>query len=402
MWPLAVIRALRFRNRQVQELRALAQTSWRSLIEHTDEAHITLPLATRCRDLFPRDAQRHLDAVLTRNAVRQDRIIEAYNEIAASLGEHGIEFAVLKGFTQWPWYADDPAHRYQSDLDIYCPCESLQAAAGALAGLGYEPYRKTNAPATDHLPTHVRKTGWTWNGDYYDPDRPPYVEIHFRFWDPATEGFSAGDTEAFWTRREVRDSIPSLSVRDTLSYSALHLVRHLLRGDLKVRHVYELAHFLERSPDSFWARAEPDPALRLIEGIAFRLAAEWFECKLPRSARRIVDQLPEGVDRWFRLFCFSPATGIVSPNKDELWLHCSLVEDPAVRRRIAVRRLMPVRRQRVLLDAQLPGTAGILLTTRRAVYEASFLTRRALHHMRTVRPLLRSAFRWGRATALLP
>jgi len=407
-WPLDVIRALRFREGSDDGLRRLAAADWKSLLAATDRDHITLALAVRCRSVFPSEAQTYLDGALQRNAARYGRLCSAYQEIAEALSAGGIEFHVLKGFAQWPWYMDDPRHRYQSDLDLYCRPEFLKRAAEALSGLGYEPHRNDASGCSDHLPLMIRRTGWTWEGDYYDPNRPPYVEVHFRFWDAETEGFAAGDAEGFAARSEIREvdgmPLPTLSVIDGLRYSAMHLVRHLLRGDLHVRHVYELAHFLERSADdrAFWEgwRNTGDQAPRLVEAIAFRLAAEWFHCRLHPVARRTMEQMPAGAERWFRLFAFSPALNTTKPNKDELWLHLCLVEDPLVRRRIAVRRVLPKKRARVVMDAQTPkGEGGALLCIRRILYEADFLSRRAWHHARTLLPLLRSGMRWRRATA---
>jgi Uncharacterised nucleotidyltransferase len=406
-WTLDVIGALRFQYAEGEPLRSLAHADWSPLLNAADRAHITLPLAVHCRDVFPPLAQRRLDDTLAANALCHSKIISAYREIADAFTRCGIRFLVLKGLAQWPWYVDDLRHRSQSDIDIYCPPESLEGAREALAELGYEPVHGESPRPMDHLPVMIRKTGWTWRGNYYDPERPPSVELHFRFWDDETEGFSVGDVNRFWRQRVIRDigglQIPTLNPTDGLKYSAMHLVRHLLRGDLQIRHVYELAHFLERSAgsDAFWhewERSSP-PEHRLVEAIAFRLAREWFRCHLHPDVCRQLEQLPPSVDRWFHLFGLAPATGVTRPNKDELWLHLCLIENPSARRRIAIRRLFPGRRQRVTLDPHLKTERSFVLTVRRNLYAAWFLTSRALHHCRTFVPLLRSGFRWWKAGA---
>ena len=35
---------------------------------------------------------------------------------------------------------------------------------------------------TDHLPALIRKTGWEWRGDFFDPEIPTAIELHHRFW----------------------------------------------------------------------------------------------------------------------------------------------------------------------------------------------------------------------------
>jgi hypothetical protein len=198
--------------------------------------------------------------------------------------------------------------------------------------------------------------------------------------------------------------IPTLGAADNLKYSCMHLVRHLLRGDLQVRHVYELAHFMEctASLDSFWnmwARSAA-PRESLIELMAIRLASEWFGCRMHSAPRRLIQRTPAPVDRWFRLFALSPALGTTKPNKDELWLHFCLVTNKPVRRRIAMRRLVPVNRQRIVLDPHMPKRGGIVPSLQGFLYEGSFLAARAAHHFRSLVPVVRSGFRWWKAGAL--
>ena len=407
MWTLDVIRALRFQGSDGQALQSLAQSDSTRLLDAADGAHITLPLAVQCRNLFPAQAQHRLDASLAANAQCHTKVVAAYREIAEEFARADVRFLVLKGLAQWPWYVDDLRHRSQSDIDIYCPAESLEAARAALGLLGYHPVHSNRPQPMDHLPVMIRKTGWTWRGDYFDPERPPSVELHFRFWDEETEGFSVGDVNRFWRQRVRRDiggvQIPTLNLTDGLKYSAMHMIRHLLRGDLQLRHVYELAHFLERSAgnDAFWQeweRSSP-PQHRLVEAIAFRLAREWFAPHLHPAACQLIEQLPTPVHRWFQLFGMSLATALSRPNKDELWLHLCLVENPSVRRRIAIRRLFPVSRQRVALDPHLNTNPSVTLSIRRSLYAARFLAFRVIHHCRTFLPVLRSGLRWWKARA---
>ena len=409
-WPLAVMSALRFRDASPDALRQLAKDDWKSLLNVTDAAHLTLPLGIRCRELFPAEAQSVLDRVIERNGACYERLLAQYKELADAFEQNHVEFVVLKGLAQWPCYTDDPRDRYHSDIDVYCPPASLDKARQVLVDLAYEPFHPERGAPTDHLPVMIRKTGWTWSGDYYDASRPLPVEVHFRFWDPSTEGFGSVDPHRFWFRRECRDiggvRVPALNSIDTLRYSAMHLMRHLLRGDLQIRHVYEVAHFLHRSAldESFWRQwaAESSGKVGLFEAIAFRLAAEWFGCDVHPAALATYAHLPLAVEKWFHLFSLSPALASVKPNKDELWLHLALVQDVRIRRRIVLRRVFPFRRERVVLDAHISNEkTGLVLRARRIAYEARFLARRVVHHFKTFAPLLRSGLRWHRSAASL-
>jgi hypothetical protein len=199
---------------------------------------------------------------------------------------------------------------------------------------------------------------------------------------------------------------------DGLSYSALHLLRHLLGGDLRLRHVYEIAHFLERSADddAFWSRWRESalPLCRIAEGIAFHLAADWFHCNRHPCAQEAIEQLPAPVQRWFKLFSSSPELAFGQPDlafgksdKSELWLHFCLLNRAKDRCAIASRRLFPMRRARVVVDAHVPEMTAAL-RMKRIAGEASFLAARALHHLRTLAPAIRGAYRWWSWTESFP
>ena len=68
-----------------------------------------------------------------------------------------------------------------------------------------KPCRRATAERPDHLPRMIRKTGWKWREDYFDPEMPTAVELHFSFWNERVECFSAGDLTPFWARRVVRE-----------------------------------------------------------------------------------------------------------------------------------------------------------------------------------------------------
>src|SRR5207253_1130829 len=122
-----------------------------------------------------------------KNVERWSRLKKTYGEIASALEERGIEFAVLKGFGQWPLFVGDPRHRSQYDIDLLVQHQDVDLAASIAGRLGFEPALPLGRqPVVDHFPTMVRKTGWVWRGDYFDPDIPFSLELHFRCWDRET------------------------------------------------------------------------------------------------------------------------------------------------------------------------------------------------------------------------
>src|SRR5207247_11246122 len=119
--------------------------------------------------------------------------------------------------------------------------------------------------------------------------------------------------------------LPVLRPQDAIAYAALHLLRHLLRGTPKPFHVYELARCLhfQASDVSFNLHS---PELRRLEAVAFQLAVSWFGCDVSAEVREEIVRLPAATLSWFDVFVASPATAAFLPNKDELWLHLSLLD----------------------------------------------------------------------------
>ncbi len=183
----ALLRALRFDDPRPEELCNVPSSQWRKLLDISDREHLTLALGLRCRSVLPDWVRSRLDKNLADNSDRFKRLQETYQEIAGRFANQRIELAVLKGFSHWPDYESHPGHRPQSDLDLLCKSEQVYAARDVLASLGYEPLSGFDALPIDHLPAMIRKTGWRWQGDYFDPSSPLSVELHFRLWDADTE-----------------------------------------------------------------------------------------------------------------------------------------------------------------------------------------------------------------------
>jgi predicted MFS family arabinose efflux permease len=139
--------------------------------------------------------------------------------------------------------------------------------------------------------------------------------------------------------------LPLLCPADALAYASLHLLKHVLRGSATPAHVYEIACVLHSHADrdDFWNewRALHHPELRRLQAVVFRLAQEWFGCRMGTVASEEAGQLPAAAQEWFAEFALSPAASVFHPNKDELWLHLSLLNSKLDRLRVAWRRLLP-------------------------------------------------------------
>ena len=192
-----------------------------------------------------------------------------------------------------------------------------------------------------------------------------------------------------------------LSLPDGVSYSALHLLRHLLRGDLRAYHVYELAHFLHRTEHDHelwgaWRSNRSGTSLH-IEAVAFRLAAEWFGCKMHPIVDEAVTTLPLNIARWFKLFSHSPLA-LEQPNKDELFLHLSLVDRLTDQCAIVARRLFPFSAPKLVDPTPEGAKKSLFVTLCTGLRQFKFMVGRAIHHLRTTMPLIRGLFRWRMST----
>lgn len=393
---LTVVGSLNFSEDRSEVLRSLPLDQWVELLSLTDEAHITLALVQRCLGIMPAIIRDQVDSRLARHAVRHARILEEHARIDRAMRSRGVEFVVLKGLTHAGLRASGQWSRPQYDIDLYCPQEFAAAAAQTAASLGYGPVWSADKSA-DHHPVMIRRTGWRWRGDYYDPDQPLALELHYRLWNPDL-GFAVHGADRFWSRRKpgLFDGIalPALNPVDGLTYAAWHTLRHLLGGNLRICHVYELARFLDdRAGDhNFWRewREEGAPSDRLAESISLRLAKEWFACRVNPVVEDYIGTLPSNVERWLRLFAFSP---IGSPNKDELFLNLCLARSNRDRFRIAARRVFPAR---VPVSAPEAHVSRHTIRSRSTnlVRQARFMARRAVYHLRTLAPVAQSAFRW--------
>ncbi len=399
----AVFDALHFTMPSFAALGSLREDEWRQLIAFCHRTQLAIPFAVRCHGRLPAWVADVFNQNLTNNAERWQRTKLAHRQAGGAFEAAGLEFVTLKGFTHAPSFVSDPRLRAQFDLDLLFPREQLPMALDVALGLGYEPLGGGDRHPVDHLPTLIRRTGWEWRGDHFDPELPLSLELHFRLWDGGTEGFAVPGVEEFWERRQRRSiedlEFTSLAVIDLPGYASAHVLRHLLRGDPRPSHIYEIASFLEHNSDGeFWRiwRESHDQPLRRVEAICFAIAHQWFGCRLPAVAQDETEQLPEPVRAWLTAYAHTPVVNLFHPAKDELWLHLSLLDPDYSRFAILRRRLMPLK---------LPGPVDAVLLPdhvidwrvrlRSAWRYLAFLSSRTWCHAQALVPTLWSGAAWG-------
>jgi len=382
----AVLAALHFREPSTALL-GLDERGRREAMAYSDGQGLTLLL----RDILPKETA---DAA-HKNRLRLQVAQETYRRVANLPGE----FVALKGITQCEFFGIRPEDRAQYDIDLYFPRDTVEAARDALLAQNYESIAGMDNFPTDHLPGLFPRTSWRWRDDYFDPEMPLAIELHFQFWNPHLERLDAPGVDEFWTRRVRRTiggaGLAVLCAQDAVAYAALHLLKHVLHGSTRIFHVYELASFLERhaTDDEFWTvwRRLHAPPLRRLQAAAFALAEAWFGCALAPFARQEVAILPAGTRAWLAEFAASPAVQPFRPNKDELWLHLSLLERWRDKLSVARRRLLPGNLP--------PPSRATESQSRQAVYASWFATR-LRHHVFSFATTVTSGRRWRRRVRL--
>jgi len=352
---------------------------------------------------LPEPVRRRIERNLLDNTQRCARLQKDIFEICDALEAASASYVILKGLTQWPRYVSDPRLRVQYDLDLFCPPDSIDDARDAVLRLGYDPVEGFEEFPIDHLPTLIRKGSFRWRGNYFDPEAPMSVDIHFRYWDEDTERIAVPGLDCFWSRRTGHAvdgrTVPALHPADALAYASLHFLRHVLRGSLRLCHAYELAYFLHASAGdgAFWAewRSLHKPGLRSLEAVAFHFAASWFSCCVAPEAEDEIRQLPDDVRSWFEDYAASPVESLFRPNKNELWLHLSLLGADGDKRSVLLRRLLPSRLPTgpgLSHIAESEVTSRMRWSARLAYFR--HVCSRAVHHLSALFPALTEGLRW--------
>jgi hypothetical protein len=366
----AVLDSLRLDARGDVCLPEINRQEWQQTLYFLNRNQLTLIAGVVTGD--PR--LRQFAAANSRRLVQLRRVTR---EVIAELDGAGIETVLLKGFARAGEYVPDPDARMHYDIDLYCP-NAPQAAVKALRAAGYEPVPGTESAASGHLAPLARPTSWQWRDDFFDLETPVHVEMHPRLWVPEVEGFAFEGIDEFWGRRERDGDFCTLSRHDTLAFRSMHLLRHLLRGDLRAANVYEIAWFLHdnRNDADFWREWLNlfSHDLRRGQAVCFALAQRWFGCEMHSVAQACTDNLAEAFRDWMVRHAASPVQSFFHPSKQELALHFAFVDSPTTRFRVAMRRLVPLRHTPRMWE-------GRFAYLRR-------LTSRAAYHARTLAPAL--------------
>ncbi len=336
---------------------------WRELLTIADRTLCT-PLLDGGPDWF----RAEVAARIAKNRMRRAALAEAYTLAARALDEAGVEFVLIKGFTHETDADVDGALRSQGDIDLLCKAADIARGQEALQKQGFVFHGATEL-SDNHARPMLKPNTWQWQGDYFDPTQPVPIELHHTIWSVTRDRIATPGVDDFWGRRETR----AFCDVDRLGVAALHLLRHVLRNNVRLGHAWELQRMLRRKDDAFWERWQrlhPAP-LRALEVLAFRFACEWFGGEMPLVPGQDWDAHSTRVKAWFESNALAPVENLTHPNKAALWLHLELLPKFADRWWVARRRLLPLR-----LPGQEQATGSYLgHLARRGRYHAVALAR---------------------------
>jgi MFS family permease len=364
--PAFLLDALRFQNGRQKMLRQVRDAEWQRVLSDWHVARLTLPLRQVCGDELPAWVREQIDVSIAKTNLRFERVKSTYLRLAENLQQEGIPQLVIKGFSLWPGFTEHPKYRPQSDIDLYIPPEKVFHARDSLLTLGYRTQSAAGKQVfVEHLPALQPPHSWVWQGDNFDPTIPISLELHFSWWDKLTTRIRPKGLKDFWPRRQQReiDGIRyiGLAPADNLGYTAINLLRTTLRVFPAPEQVYGLARFLHLHRDdhalwSQWRTLHPD-SLRRLEAITFRLAQDWFACRLSDEAQDEVNRLPSPIHRFLAHFSKSSRSPGFGAMKDGLWLHLELLESRKDKAAVFFQRVVPIRAhaiREVLGDEPLP------------------------------------------------
>ena len=384
---------------------------WKRGLEFADQAGLSLHL----RDLLiRRDDVGKLPASIRvelerrhSDNVRRMRVMEQeFVEWNRQLQSADIRYLNLKGLLLAPDFVESLETRAQYDYDFLVKMEDLQRAYSLFLQHGYSALHSTRELAADHLPTLIQKSGWKWKGNYYDPDIPRGVELHFQLWDSDFELLPIQILEKAWERSCSRKfgsiDAPTLCQQDTLLYVTLHAFRHLLRNDLRLSHLYEIAFFLQRTSDHerLWEDLIPSVtkcsnATKMV-ATTLELARSLFLPALSAPVRHFIERhLPAAAASWVRAYGRTGAIHCYRNNRNALLLHLGLLDDNAQRWALVRQRLLPRHLPLPTYGVQTPPEAQDLKF--RVVKGARYLqllSQRGLFHLRSLGGLLSQLPLW--------
>lgn len=372
------------------------------VLEWLDDSGLALQfwsrmLKSRVADQIPLEIAEPLGRNLADHKRRVHAMIGEFTLINACFASAGIPYAVLKGFSLVPNYAQNVFLRTSYDYDYVVAEDARESANEALQVAGYvrkecrvkhpwvyfDPARPPRSPSS--------------RDELYQPEFPRTIELHWNLWHPDELRIPLSLPADFLPRRElrwlpVRGEFPDIApvqyyaLRDTdeLLFQVLHTFRHILHNWCRLSSLLDLACFLETksSDDAFWMRFF-DRIVNVrhpseMVGLVFSLASEIFGAMIPTAiSERVMPLLRPPLRLWVTRYGHEAALSNFSGNKFALFLHREFIEHAKDWREVRRTRLFPLHRPNHAVRSASSARSDRLRGT---LKQGSYVVQRLRHH----------------------
>lgn len=333
------------------------ESQWRQALAFADAAGLTLFLRASLKRrgdfqrLF-RFIQQGLEQRFQDNVVRTQAVCQELIEFNRLLQAQSIRFLNLKGQILYPDFVDQRENRLQYDHDFLVDAQDLEKAYALFLNLGYSRLSSSPKLAVGHLPTLVKKTGWEWKGNLYDPGIPRAVELHFQLWDSEFDKIPILALDDAWRNSGLTAfqsvSVPVLSREQTLLYCVLHSFRHLLRNDLRLAHLCEIGFFLHcQSTNSIFWQGFLKSILSCANSCRatatiFELARRTFDAEPAPMVRQFMSEhLSPAAAMWIEKYGVQESIHCYRRSKSAVFLHLDFAEGLVGKGVVIGRKLIP-------------------------------------------------------------
>jgi Uncharacterised nucleotidyltransferase len=210
-----------------------------------------------------------LEQNLTDNTERTRGMLAELDVIQRKLQNAGVRYAVLKGFSLWPYSVPHPQLRSQLDLDFLIAESDIEMAVRVVNNRGYHLFAKSGS-SWEFKIGKIREASLK---TIYKPVRYGCVELH------AATGRRRAD---MLSRRQMAEyesvHIPVLAPADLFLGQGLHAFKHICSESSRASHLLEFwRHVVARRSDTaFWQdvrlSAESKPRASIELGIVLLIA----------------------------------------------------------------------------------------------------------------------------------
>lgn len=331
----------------LQQLSQLSANEWQRLLHWLDTSGLALYFLDRMVDLhlwhtLPHAVFARLKQNLVDNAERTRSLINESFSIQKEFQRAGVSYALLKGFSLYPYSVPRLELRSQLDLDFLVAEKNIPESRAILERLGYR-LHAVSGRSWEFKTCHIPNASL---GDLYKNVPHRCVELHAEKTVPGQRSLLAN--ACFRDFHGIR--MPVLSPADLFLGQGMHVFKHICSESTRIAHLLEFRrHVIARRGDNaFWNEirpiAETNPRAPFALGVATLLITRIMgEFALEPLLSWTVDRVPVGARLWVARYGQRSALAGFPGTKLYLLLQRELEAKSVTATRPVRRALMPLR-----------------------------------------------------------